>query len=426
MKNLETKLLIESILVGILAGIICVFYRYLLLKAESFYFYLIHLIQKNTFYMILIPILFIFCGWIISKFLQWEPDIGGSGIPQVEAELNHQIQCSPIRIIIAKISAGFLGVFCGLSLGRGAPSVQLGAMSGKLVSRHFKNNKFLEKYLITCGASAGLAATFNAPLASIVFSIEEIHKTINRHLLMSTMCACVIADLISGLFMGIDSTLNITISKTLPFPFYVWIILLGIFCGIFGTIYNKSMLKAIELYSKVPYLKNYQRVFIPIVLSIILGLSFPLANGGGSVAIQYLNEHSVPLSFIFAIFIIRFLFSVLSFGSGTAGGIFYPMLVLGALFGGCFGKIALACGVDSTFFVNFILLGTAAFFSSIVRAPITATILVAEMTGTLQLFLSLILCSFVSYAVGTFLKTEPIYKSLLHNLLKKRNIEVKE
>ena len=115
---------------------------------------------------------------VTGLLVRWEPMISGSGIPQLKGEMEGKLKQNWHRILPAKFLGGFLGMFGGLALGREGPSIQLGAMAGKGISRLLKRGKTEEKFLLTCGASAGMAAAFQAPLAGVMFTMEEIHKKV--------------------------------------------------------------------------------------------------------------------------------------------------------------------------------------------------------------------------------------------------------
>ena len=133
---------------------------------------------------------------LVGRLVKWEPMISGSGIPQVEGEVLGKLSQNWKRVLPAKFAGGFLCLLGGLSLGREGPSIQLGAMGGQGVSRLLDRGKTEERYLMTCGASAGLAAAFHAPLAGVMFALEEIHKGFSVSLLISVMTASVTADYI--------------------------------------------------------------------------------------------------------------------------------------------------------------------------------------------------------------------------------------
>ena len=125
--------------------------------------------------------------------------------------------------------------------------------------------------------------------------------------------------------------------------------------------------------------------------------------------------------------VLKGVFSLISFGSGAPGGIFFPLLVLGALIGGCYGTFAAQyMGLDPSYISNFVLLAMAGYFTAIVRAPITGIILIFEMTGQVSQMLSMSLISITAYLVASWVKSEPIYESLLNSLLRRRGQKVTE
>lgn len=415
--KLNKRLAYEGLLVGIVSGAVCIVYRLVLSNAESIYFTIRDFVAHNVSYWPLWIIGLIVLGIIISVFLKWEPMIGGSGIPQLEAEVQGRIDECWWRVLLAKFCAGALALVGGLSLGREGPSIQLGGMVGKALAKKGKRVKTEERYLMTAGAAAGLSAAFNAPLAGIMFALEEVHKNFSTSALVSVMIASITADFLSRNIFGLSPTLAFSIKETFPLKNYFWVIILGIVAGILGAFYNKVTMGTIKLYKKTPFLKKHQRVFIPLVLSGILGFYCPLVMGGGHKLVEYLNEPNLVLSTLVLLFILKLLISCVSFGSGAAGGIFFPLLILGSLIGASVGKVAIMCGVPSEYFMNFIIMAMAAYFSAIVRAPITGIVLIAEMSGTLKMLLPIALVSFVSYYVANLLHSEPIYESLLTNLL---------
>lgn len=415
--KLNKRLAYEGLLVGIVSGAVCIVYRLVLSNAESIYFTIRDFVAHNVSYWPLWIIGLIVLGLIISIFLKWEPMIGGSGIPQLEAEVQGRIDECWWRVLLAKFCAGALALVGGLSLGREGPSIQLGGMVGKALAKKGKRVKTEERYLMTAGAAAGLSAAFNAPLAGIMFALEEVHKNFSTSALVSVMIASITADFLSRNIFGLSPTLAFSIKETFPLKNYIWVIILGIIAGVLGAFYNKATMGTIKLYKKTPFLKKHQRVIIPLVLSGILGFYCPLVMGGGHKLVEYLNEPNLVLSTLVLLFILKLLISCVSFGSGAAGGIFFPLLILGSLIGASVGKVAIMCGVPSEYFMNFIIMAMAAYFSAIVRAPITGIVLIAEMSGTLKMLLPIALVSFVSYYVANLLHSELIYESLLTNLL---------
>ena len=199
------------------------------------------------------------------------------------------------------------------------------------------------------------------------------------------------------------------------------LIILGILLGVFGSYYNYLTLKTQDLYSKLKCSTSI-KLMIPFLLAGILGLLFPGVLCGGHAIVEELTLTSA-LSLILLMLVAKFLFSIISFGSGAPGGIFFPLLIIGGTFGAVFGYISINyLGISSELFNNFIIISMAGYFTAIVRAPITGIILITEMTGSFSNLLSLSIVSIISYIIADALKSEPIYDSLLKNLLTKNNI----
>ena len=151
----------------------------------------------------------------------------------------------------------------------------------------------------------------------------------------------------------------------------------------------------------------------------------PELLGSGHALVMELAQGELLLGTLVILFVLKFLFSLCSFGSGAPGGIFFPLLVLGAMIGTIFASAGVEYfGMDAQYVSNFIILSMAGDFTAIVRAPMTGIILIFEMTGSLSQMLSLSIVSIVAYVTATLLKSEPIYESLLNNLLKQRGQEV--
>ena len=271
---------------------------------------------------------------------------------------------------------------------------------------------------MTCGASAGLAAAFHAPLAGMMFALEEIHKGFSVSILVSVMTSSVTADYICSHIMGLDPVFQFRLEHVLPQNYYWMLLVLGAILGVLGALYNKVMLLAQDLYKKPKFLNETGRLIIAFMAAGVMGILMPSVLGSGGDLIVDLTGGELLLGAAALTFVVKFLFSAVSFGSGAPGGIFFPLLVLGALIGGIF---AMACvelfGLDPMYINNFVLLAMAGYFTAIVRAPITGIILLFEMSGTVSQMLSLAVVSVAAYITATLLKSEPIYESLLERIL---------
>lgn len=418
-RRIPVMLITEGLCVGLIGGFIVLLYRVALTFAGNWLIKILSYIKGNPFRCAVWFLILMALAWIVGRLVKWEPMISGSGIPQVEGEVSGRLSQNWKRVLPAKFAGGFLCMLGGLSLGREGPSIQLGAMAGQGISRALGRGKREEKFLMTCGASAGLSAAFHAPLAGMMFAVEEIHKTFSIPILLPVMTASVTADYIASHILGLDPVFHFQITEYLPQNYYWLLILLGILVGVSGVFYNWGMLKAQELYRKIPLLKETGRLLIAFLTAGMLGLVMPSVLGSGSGLIVSLTKGEMVLGMVVLTLVVKFLFSAVSFGSGAPGGIFFPLLILGALLGAVFAMTgAEFFGLDPVYINNFVLLGMTGFFTAIVRAPLTGIILLFEMSGSISQMLSLSIVSVTAYIVATLMRSEPIYDSLLKRILK--------
>lgn len=416
MKN-SIKRIAEGILIGALAGLTSVGYRFCLSRAESFLFCALQYIHENPLRITLWFILLLIFAFITARIVRWESMAAGSGIPQVAGEVKGLLDPCWWRVILAKFIGGTLCICGGLSLGREGPSIQLGAMAAKGYSRTRKYERSRESVLLSCGAGAGLAASFNAPLAGIVFILEEILHGFDPALLLTGTVSAVTADFISKMFWGQGTVFSFH-SAAFPLRYYWLLLLFGLVLGLAGAGYNYVMLKGQALFRRMRQIPKEITIAFVFLLSGTLGLILPQILCGGHEMIQLLESGHPAVSMLLLLLLAKFAFSALSFGSGVPGGIFFPLLIMGAYIGAVCGDIsALILPPDQTLWQQFIILGMAGLFAGIVRAPLTGILLIAEMTGNMHHFIDIALVSIIAYATANMLGSKPIYDSLLERII---------
>lgn len=417
----DVTLVIEGVLIGILAGMTAVAYRFCLTWAETGLYEILEHIQGNALAIIVWFTALIAMGCLVARIVRFESMSSGSGIPQVSGEVKGYLDPSWWRVILAKFIGGTASIFGGLSLGREGPSIQLGAMAAKGYSRVRGYDKTKEIGLLSCGAGAGLAAAFNAPLAGIMFVLEEIHHTFDRTMLIAGLAATVSADYVSKIFFGQAAIFSFSTS-TLPLRYYWLLILLGVLLGLAGAGYNVVMVKTQKLFHHFKSVPKEIRISLVFILSGILGLTLPQVLAGGHSMIALLEHQQPALMMLILLLAVKFIFSAVSFGSGSPGGIFFPLLILGAYIGAIFGKLSMSFfPLPEDLCPQFFVLGMAGLFAGIVRAPITGIILITEMTGNMHRMLDIAVVSILAYIVANLLGSRPIYSSLLDNILHQQN-----
>ena len=414
--SFQFKLFWEGIVVGIFSGLVVSLFRFLLSKAEDFrialYARLTQLPAEYTagWFAVLLAV-----GGILYWLTRHEPMAGGSGIPQVKGVILGLMRMNWFRILWVKLSAGVIGLGAGLSLGREGPSIQLGAVTAQGVSRFLGRTRMEERYLITSGASAGLAAAFNAPLAGVMFSLEELHRNFSAVVLLPAMTAAMTSTFVSQLLFGRALTFNFQSIPRVPLDVHIlYAILVAVLAGLCGVIFNYGLLNIHRFYS-LPVFKNlYMKITFALLCAGILGFILPQVLGGGNRLVDELATKSFPLQLLFALLIGKFIFTLISYGTGVPGGFFLPMLVLGALVGSiCAWFLTASQLIIPSHGANIIIIAMAAFFSGSVRAPITGTVLISEMTGSFYHLMILGMASAIAYIVAQLCGSQPIYEALL-------------
>lgn len=423
-RSFRYVLILEGVLIGAVSGAVVVGFRYLLGYGDILRQSILAYGKSHTWF---IPLWFLILGaaaFLVAFLLKWEAFISGSGIPQVEGEMMGELDQSWWKVLTAKLAGGLLSLGFGLSLGREGPSIQLGAMAAKGLSRLTGKGKTEEKILITCGASAGLSAAFNAPIAGVLFSLEEVHKHFSPEVLLSAMAASITSDFVSRNVFGLEPVFTFEITQMMPLSTYGHVLILGIILGAMGLVYNTCISHTQDLYQNIR--SQNVRLLIPFLLAGAFGFLYPLVLGGGHSLVELLSSGEMVMGALCLLLVLKFLFSMVSFGSGAPGGIFLPLLVLGAVIGSIYYN-----GVNSYnsslkgLLGNFIILGMAGYFSAIVRAPITGIILISEMTGSFNHLLTLSMVSLAAYLVPDLMKCAPVYDQLLRRLLCRLNQDKK-
>lgn len=416
----------EGVGVGIAAGLSVGAFRYLLAVSGAFRQGLCEAVsiaaaQGRWLWPILYMSAFFIIAWLLAKIVAREPMCTGSGIPQVKGVLMGKMSMNWASVLVAKIAGGVLAIGAGMSLGREGPSVQLGACAGQGIghlSQSFRRG--LEaRNLLVAGAGAGLAAAFNAPLAGVIFGLEELQRTFSAAALLVSITAAVTATAVTGLFFGSSPVFSLGYLLPMPLDMLGWLAGLGLFVGTLGRMFNPSLLWAQDFYERLG-LKGMYKPLLPLLLAACLGFVLPEILGGGSHLVDALAVESYSLAFLCLLFAGKFLFTMLCFGSGVPGGIFLPMLVLGALGGAIFGNVLVAAGLFPAMYLpDMIVFGMAAYFAVVAKSPVTGSVLIMEMTGSFQHMLALLIVSLSAYAVSDLTGGRPVYVQLLGRMLRK-------
>ena len=418
-QRFKYKIILEGIAVGSIVGLVVALFRIMIVKADQARQVVVQLVKVRPIYAFAVLMALILIAWILDKLLKYEPDISGSGIPQIEGELKGLEDQNWRKVLAAKFAGCVLAIGGGLALGREGPSIQLGGMIGKGFAR--RKNALLteERLLMSCGAGAGLAAAFGAPLAGVLFVLEELHKNFSAEVLVSTMAASAVADYIAVNIIGLKPVFDFDVEHRIPLRLYWAVILLGVILGILGFIYNKLLDKMQDFFERFD--SKFISIGIMLMLSFLLMFIYPTVLGSGNDLVEVISKGKFALGALAILLFAKLFFSTGSFGTGTPGGIFLPLLVIGAITGGLYSTfLSNVFGIEEYYIKGFVIIAMAGFFSAIVRAPITGVILITEMTGNFMTLLSLVATSLVAYVVADLLGGEPVYDQLMHRRQRKK------
>lgn len=403
----RSKIILQAVLVGLLAGVLVVLFR---VSISKLFLFIQDFVSVKVFLFPVITTL----GGLISGVLVWEfaPETKGSGIPYVKMALTGMGKLIRIRSIFVKFFAGLAAIGTGMSLGREGPSVQLGAGAGAFVGKLFKMNGTDKNKLIAAGAGSAIAATFNAPIAGTIFVLEELVSKFSSSLLFPVLIATVCADTLSRYLLGNNPCFIIPENLSGSVNIFACIIL-GIIAAVFGVLFAKIIFVNNKFFSRLK-LPNYVKPAIAGAVIGIVGLFVPLVLGSGNIAVDVLLAHKLQIGMILTIFLLKFLLTPFCFGSGTAGGIFLPTLMLGAFLGYITATIMNMFGMDVNA-VMMAVLGMGAFLAAVARTPITAVVMVFEMTGSYNFILPIMLCCAIADLTAEKFGHKPIYSLLIVN-----------
>lgn len=421
----QHKLFPRAALVGLCAGGVAVIFRGLLAGADNLRNLLVHWAYSMPIFGWIFPVMFSAGGAVIATavVVHYAPEAGGSGIPHLKAVLHRLRDLTWGRVLAAKMFSGVFAIGSGLALGREGPTVQMGGAVGDGIARGLKVSPQDRLTLTAAGAGAGLAAAFNAPLSGLVFVLEEVQRDFRPAVFGAAFVAAASADVVARSVSGQLPVFTVPNYAMPPLSALPAFALLGVFAGLLGVAFNRSLLGTLDLVARFPQRWNFTLWASIGAVAGLLAWFSPSAVGGGHELAETVLRNKTALLAVPALFVLRFGLTVMSYGTGAAGGIFAPLLVLGALLGLGVGQmvhifmpvLAAEPGV-------FAVVGMAAYFTAIVRAPLTGILLITEMTGSYEQMLPLLTASFCAYAVGEYLRDFPIYEALLQRDLRRDGI----
>lgn len=429
------QLVLVGALTGLFAGVVVTLYNVLASKSEAFSRGVYEFIRTNPAF---VPLLFLalFLGAIvIGGVLRFVTMIRGSGIPQTEGATRGLIRYKWYQVLPSMFAASLFTIFMGLSAGSEGPSIMIGGACGYGTSDLLRRNETIRRYQITGGACAGLAVAFNAPLTGMAFAFEEAHKRFTPEVFICSFSSVIVAILTRNLLrplmgLSVESTFT-TFELVSPDMFsYLYILFASVICGLVGVAFYFLVFRAKKLFAKITFWKGMGKMIVPFLMGGAFGLITVNVMGGGHEFIQSLGSlsqegveriFSSPLwATLLIVVVLKFIVSVTNMGAGVPCGVFIPMLAVGAGLGALLSLACVAMGMDPAYSDALVMICMAAFFTTVVKAPITAIIMVVELTWNFTFLLPVIVGVAIGYLTGDVFRTEPIYDKLLDGILEEQ------
>ncbi|CDX22625.1 Cl-channel voltage-gated family protein [Mesorhizobium plurifarium] len=409
-------------------GLISVLFALLADRAQA----LFHVMTGNEggwrFYLPLVvtPLGFVLCAWLAHAFF---PGSQGSGIPQAIAarhlrDEDDRGRLLSLRLVVGKIALTIIGLACGASIGREGPTVQVGASVMLQAARW--GGMAQARGLILAGSAAGIAAAFNTPLAGIVFAIEEMGRAYEARTNGLVLTAVILAGLASLGLLGNYTYFGVakdTVAFAADWPL---VLACGIIGGGVGALFSLLALKVMRRIRRWNALLPLPRA---LAVAAVCGLAVAVigvASGGLTFGTGYVQARGAiegtPLPAFF--FVEKFAAGLLSMVSGIPGGLFAPSLAVGAGLGSTLG---LAFGTTTG---TAALLGMAGYFAGVVQAPMTAFVIILEMTGNHDNVIALMCAAMLGYGTARLISNEPLYHALsrvfIAEAIRRRRAETSE
>ena len=439
-KNVIVPVFVYGAFTGLLVGTIVYFFKWVaeFLTEKSGEIY--HYAQTHPWIAVAVVAGAVALAFVAYFLQKWAPETMGGGIPRAEGVLRGLLTFRWLRTAIAVIVNSWISFFVGLPLGSEGPSVLLGTAIGGGTCRLPLSHNSWDRYIMTGGASAGFAVATGAPVTGILFALEETHKRFTPMIFLMAMSSVLFGVTASNLWtmalgehnhalFDVGALMGQFAMKDIWVPIVLGLIIAGVACG-----YNLFVFFIGKLYdTKLKRIPQWAKLAVVFGLTAIIGLlafgNFKGTDalfGGGGLITGLAESRTVENSrftwqIIFVLLVIRFITIAFSTGSGATGGVFIPMLSIGALLGALLGNLFIAMGMDEGLFATVVMLSMSAFMGATTRAPLTALVFMVECTWSFSNLFYVAITVFLSYFICEIVNVEPLYDVLLERMIHKQN-----
>jgi len=422
-----------AILTGLICGIVSIGFHYLIIGFDNLFFTQLGSIfnEVTPYFIVIIPAIGgLFVGVLTYYFAR---ETKGHGVPEVMAAVTlHGGKIRP-RVAAVKALASAICIGSGGSAGREGPIVQIGSTAGSTIAQKLGLNAYQTKVLVACGAAGGIAATFNTPIAGVLFALELILREVRIKSLTPIVISSVFATITSRVilnYMGFERTYVFLLPQyTLKTPTeIVFYLLLGLFAGFIAIFFTKSLYGIEDIFEKIKAPEIIKPSIGGLCIGII-GLIVFLSTGSAHIfgigydSINLLFDGKIIFAAVFALIFLKIIATSITLGSGGSGGVFAPSLFIGSMVGGSFGMfIHKLFPAITASYEAYAMVGMASVFAGASGAILTAIIMIFEMTGNYMIILPVMFACVVSSSLFKYLMEETIYTAKL----KRRGIIIEQ
>lgn len=396
--------------VGVLTGFVVVGFIHLIDFIHDFFFITVR--AKLGFLgigaLILIPAIGgLLVGPIVTFFA---PEAKGHGVPEVMKSIALRGGKIRGRVVVVKAIASALSIGTGASVGREGPIVQIGSALGSHLAQIFQFRELRIKNLVACGAAAGVAGVFNTPIAGVMFALEVILKDFGARSISTVAVAAVSASIVSRSFLGVAPAFKVPIYNLVsPYEIFLYLVL-GVLSAFAAFLFISVLYKSEQVWDEWQGCPEWAKAALGGIILGCMGVFAPQVLGSGLSTIGETLLGNIPMQLMLALVFLKIFATSISLGSGSSGGVFAPALFIGAVLGGSFGKFFEG---RTPFEIApsgaYALVGMASVFAAGAHAPVTAILIVFEMTGDYQIILPLMITTVVAVSLSQALRRESIY-----------------
>jgi CIC family chloride channel protein len=423
--NEHTIMVLLAVLVGVAAGFGAVGFRHLINFFQTLAYggendLLELVVNLPWYYRVAVPAI---GGLIVGPLVYFfAREAKGHGVPEVMEAVALKGGVIRKRVVVVKSLASAISISTGGSVGREGPIVQIGSAIGSVLGQFMKLSPDRMRTLVGCGAAAGIAATFNAPIAGSMFALEVILGDFGLATFSPIVISSVVATAISRAFLGDIPAFIVPAYELVSaweLPMYL---LLGIFCAVVGVTFTRTLYRIEDLFDEIKFPEYLKGIIGGLILG-VASLVFPQILGVGYMAIDMALMQKMAWWLLLVLVVVKILATSITIGSGGSGGIFAPSLFLGAMAGGFFGFVVHQLFPNITASPGaYSIVGMGAVVSATTHGPLAAILILFEMTGDYKIILPLMLaCIIATIASGQFLKD-----SIYTLKLARRGVDIKE